>query len=263
MESLLIGVISSLAATAMWAFLASRFIGKIRFTLGRLLNTGISYVYANQAEARHDIEASAKQSRLTRILVVRGNSFHHDQGSLRSLVYDVREWQQLQFLMSDPEPNDDTNFVKIRAQETTEIDGQNAELLMEDVMLGVRRMATLVSDDKATLVSDNKRIQVKLHNFPAVYRIIIFDHELFLSFYSNAKRGGDNRVYRCPASTDLYYSFLRYFETIWDNSRILPPSGRLGTSVLPYPGATTTVHAEAAMTVEADTTTETRRNDHS
>ena len=69
--------------------------------------------------------------------------------------------------------------------------------------------------DIAGRLQGSDRIDVRLHNSPAVFRLLIFDDDLFLLFYSTKSRAVDNQVYRCPVFSELYRAYERYFDLLY------------------------------------------------
>ncbi len=218
---LAIGILGSFVATVIYAIIAivlsSRFKKQFRIAMNKLIDTGVSYIYDNQAHAVVDIGQCFRRSKMIKVFTLRGSSFFSDIGDLKCLIEDLQRWQELFLLMADNTPPESTNFAQIRAHELETIDKQSIKQFLDEIAshIGIARMKC----------ADNKRLTVRLHNVPAVFRLIIFDDDLFVLFYSSGSRAARNQVYRCPANSELYKSLARYFDLVWKySSRDLPAS---------------------------------------
>ena len=216
MKEVLIGITSSLIAAIIYATFAyvvsRRFRKQCRIVLNKIFDTGILYIYSNQSEAEPDIRESFKHSPIVKVLTLRGKSFLSDMGKLRFIVDELGSWQQLKFMMSDPDPDGSPNYIRLRAKELLGIDGQEVDDFLEEV-----------KQDKKVLSHKAKTLPIepRLHNSPAVFRLIIFQEEMYLLFYSTRARAVNNQVYRCPSSSELYRAYNRYFDLIYEYAKRL------------------------------------------
>ena len=212
MKEVLVGIGSSVAATVIVAMFAWRFRKHCRIAINKIFDTGILYIYKDQEEAEPDIRESFRHSTIIKVLTLRGKSFLSDMGRLGFIVNDLGSWQTLKFMMSDPDPGVDPNYIRLRAEELLEIDGQDANDFLEEVRQDVTILAR-----KGTQLP----ISPKLHNSPAVFRLISFEDEMYLLFYSRRSRAINNQVYRCPSSSELYKACNRYFDLVYVDAKKL------------------------------------------
>ena len=217
MQTILISVISSLVASLIYGILivviSSTFKKHLVIGINRLLDTGITCIYKNQNDAVDDIKNCFSKSKTIKVLTLRGNSFLSNMGPLSFIVNDMEEWQNLTFLISNPYlENFDENkpcYAKLRADELKKIDRQKQKDFLGEIEIDIKKLKSQAED---------ANIEGFLHNSPAVFRLLIFDNDLFLLFYASSNRAINNRVYRCPSSSELYTSFNRYFKMIKDVS---------------------------------------------
>ncbi len=211
-QTIALGALGSLVATAIWVALIYLFSKRLRKALqiaaNRAFETGVRYIYQNQEDALQDIIGCYKESARVKILTLRGDSFLNDGGALRCLMR-PEAGKQLFFLMSDPSSGNNSYVVR-RAVELETINQGPASTFLNAVRLNVQRLAALSGCQER-----------KLHNSPPAFRLIIFDKDLFLLFYSTKGRARDGRVYRCPVESELYSAFDRYFDLVSAESKVV------------------------------------------
>lgn len=208
MEETLLNFILGILASIVTTFVLSRTRLFRRF-LNKLFGVDASIAYSNQKEAAHDIEKCYKKSSIIKVLTNRGQSFLH--GSLSFIIDDLSDSQTLFFLYANTDIGDNYNYVEDRANELIKIDRKGGECFINEVK------HTDVELQK--LVKTKTNIIAEKHNSPTVFRLIIFQHDLFLLLYTKTSRAVNNVVYRYPSNTNLYHSYLRYFDKLLISSK--------------------------------------------
>jgi hypothetical protein len=210
MQVFILGIITSLFGTIIFAggiyLFSNKFRKMIVSIILKLINIGIVNVYSSLKEAQKDICNSFRKSSNAKILTLRGRSFLSDQGELTCLLNTVAtNRQKIEFIFSDPRATQSTNFAKVRADEVFKIDGQDPEHFLKEVQLDI---------DSLVKMSSSKPVSIRIANFPITHRLIIFDDDMYLFFYDQHNRAVNNRVFCIASSSELYKSYLNYFNLI-------------------------------------------------
>jgi hypothetical protein len=213
--SALIGIFSSLVAAVLYTMAAfaisDHFKKQIQIGINRILGTGVSYIYKNEAEAAHDIRSSFEKTECSSILTLRGNSFLDEDGALSFIFTERNGSQTVRYCMADVSSDSPDAFVKHRANELQAINDQPAE----EFLLDVERQQKVALRKSL----QDCKIEVRFHNSPAAFRLLIFDGDLYILYYSGTSRAIKNRVYRCSAHSELHKAFTRYFDLVWGASK--------------------------------------------
>ncbi len=219
MGDFLIGVAGSLAATVVWV-LATYFLSRhfrdrlIRFVL-RMLDAGIEFVYPRQSAAEGAIVEELRKGEEIKILNLRGRSLA--EGYLSCLLQE-RPFRKVKLLLADPETPNSCNPLVYRAQEL-----QKTEVTMSPNLF--------VDEGRATLrliydLNRNNLLEIKVYQFPAVFRLFATENTMFISYYPNIGRAREATVYRLRSGSPLFLMFWKYFDRIWSDPRTREPNER-------------------------------------
>lgn len=164
----------------------------------KIFKHGVECVYQNQAQAINDIKKDIENSNGIKIFCMRGRSFiQYDQPL--SYILEKRNFE-IKYLLADP----NSSFVEKRAQEINKIKSYKGEL--ENNL-----------SDLFAVSGEKKEVEVRTHRQPAVFRLIILDDSLYLSFFTS-DLGSQLNVFKINKESLIYEGFNRYFKMIWDIS---------------------------------------------
>lgn len=154
--------------------------------------------YKNQEKALRAIKRDAKKSESIRVLALKGDTFSSPSqaGELHSILLNGPTKQN--YLISDP----DNPYVLKRGQ----------ELRNGNLKLGVKNSIACFEDARKA----NSNITIRLHSEIVRFRLIIFDHCLYLSFQSTDVPGRESPVQRYERPSSGYSALEAYFEELWE-----------------------------------------------
>lgn len=188
----------------------------IRNVVTRALSLGVYKTYRSQKASLEDLALVLSKAERIRILTHRGKSLFDERSELRPVIRDLKKDAKVSILLGDPNPPaGKTNFAELRGEELNAIDG-------EEVAVHLNNMRSMIIASKAWEDVSEQR-EVRLHNTPTIYRMFITETDLFIMFYSPTKRAQDNRVFRCVKGSELYQSYERAFDFIWEHSAYAVP----------------------------------------
>lgn len=215
-RDLLVGAVGSFVATIIWAALTYGLSRKLKPQLVRLilrwLGVGVDQVYGNQSEAESDMVAEARAASEVRILGMRGRSLV--DGFLNFLVTE-KPFRKVRLLLADPDAPAEYNPVAMRAREIDPVEPPGSE-------------ARYTEEGREALSSfyrwnENPSCKLRVHQFPAVFRLLATEHTMFLTFYPAVGRGKHNTLFRLPSTSPFYWMLSRYFDKVWSDTRTREP----------------------------------------
>ena len=215
MQELIIGVVSSLVATALTV--AAGWLGwswprKIMLQLlGRMSGTGIVRTYASQKIANADLEEDLRRARWVRVLAGRGNELTRD--SFQILWQPgLPRMESVQVLL--PDPADDSGWLKGREAEMRQADpGYESGLLAKQVSTNV--------DYVTAIAGGNAAISLRLFDAPNDSRVIITDRVAYFTPYMAAVHGRNSPCLVFRSDGVMYEYLLQVFTRLWQ--RATPP----------------------------------------
>jgi transcriptional regulator with XRE-family HTH domain len=177
-------------------------------------NAEIAEVFASQAEAEDDLRATAATARELDLLAVRAlGLIGLNDSLLRGLLNLRTDPVRVRVLLLDP----DTPAAANRAAEI----GESMETFTTGIRLSISRLAELSHHARIDL-------QVAVYSDLPTWRIIRLDDTLFLSAFGSWSEGHRSGMYKFTAADNgvLHAGFLRYFDGLWERSRIVQGSHR-------------------------------------
>lgn len=215
---MLLGALGSLVATMFWALLTVLFSTNLKPWLYRLLlgslGVGVDQVYRGQTEAESDIADAARVASEVRVLGMRGRSLL-DGGFLNFLITDP-PFRRVNLLLADPDAPAEYNPVSMRAREIDLVDPSESEDRYKQE--GREALSSFYR------WNHNRACTLRVHQFPAVFRLVATEHAMFLTFYPAVGRGKQNILFRLPATSPFYAMLGRYFDKVWSDFRTREPS---------------------------------------
>lgn len=196
-------------------FLARSFRKQFVIILSRLFNTGVEYVYKNDAEAAEDMRYFSMRSDTVKVFSMRAYRLLHAEAPLRFLMEPNCQIRKIQILLADP----NSKSAKARSEEFVNIDHAfTQERYQKDLDWSINQVAQCASK--------SSRITLRKHGEPAFIRLLITEDYLFLSFFGKVTHGDQSSVFRVARISPLYESIARYFDWVWSNrsSEVLPPA---------------------------------------
>jgi hypothetical protein len=74
-----------------------------------------------------------------------------------------------------------------------------------------------IKDFEGIINIDTTKRTIQYHKEKVGFRLIIFNHCLYLSHQAKNKYGRDTKIQRIDANTPAYINFLEYFDGLWEN----------------------------------------------
>ncbi|MFI6322726.1 hypothetical protein ACIBG8_34660 [Nonomuraea sp. NPDC050556] len=212
MQELIIGVVSSLIATALtvgagWLGVAwpRRLLVKL---LSRLLGLGIARSYATQSAANADLGADLRAARWIRVLTGRGNELTRDsfQEVWRN---EQRRLEGIRVLL--PDPADPGGWLRRREEEMVRTDpGMEGGLLAKQVSATV--------DYMRTVAAANSKVELRLLDAQHTARVIVTDRLAYFTPYLAGVHGRNSPCLVFSADSAMYDYCLRLFDGLWEVS---------------------------------------------
>jgi hypothetical protein len=198
---LLLGV-SALSIRARWILTA---------ILGRALGIDIDFVYANKNQVASDLRNELARSRDIAIFVGRGNEFQRDTfAPIFRIGTDIYQ-PIIRILL--PKTSLNPNEYDWTAQ-------RERELAEFDHAFGNRLLHRQIEANIEFLRQHVKRgaVALRRYNYPQIGRIIATERFLYFTPYERARYSRDARVYKFRRGGDIYESYMRLFEQIWESA---------------------------------------------
>ena len=197
-----VGVISSLVATIIWLMVISMQSKRFREFLFQvtdfLLHTDLLYVYRDAQEAESDVIEDIKTSSKVRIYTGRGQFLQKD-GYTEALA-DVHT--QVEIVI--PVSYVNNHWLQARAEEMHNInDAFNAQQLATDIQATETYLESFIA--RGTVV-------LRHTNTQHIGKIIILDECAYFTPYQLKKYGIDSKIYKYKANSNMYGWVTRYFE---------------------------------------------------
>lgn len=192
LSSFFIGVGSSFAASYLLnlvGFFAKITPPKLRKSFGK--------EYKNQERAVRSILRDSRNSESIRVLSLKGDTFSSPgkSGELHNVLLNGPTKQK--YLISDPE--------------NPYIEQRGKELRNENLSIGVQNSIACFLEAS----SKNSNIDLRLHKEIVRFRLIIFDHCLYLSFQSTDIPGRLSPMQRFEKPSSGYSALEAYFDDLW------------------------------------------------
>lgn len=215
MKEFVFGILTSIIGSIIFTFGAFWFSRKFRKFLyqltNRLFNTGITNIYESQKFALEDIEKSFYQSNKIKILTYGGSDFYGEKSPNNYFFNKLGIKQKLEFISFHPNPPDKIKYIDIRAKELLRI---NDIAKLNHYIDNIKNGVDILKELDAKYIN----IDVRHHNQPPSFKLIIFDNELYLSAATVDKRAVENKTYRYDSNSQIYKIMIRHFDFIFQES---------------------------------------------
>ncbi|MGI8335872.1 hypothetical protein ACRYCC_38500 [Actinomadura scrupuli] len=222
MEGFILGVVGSLAATALTVAGGWMFSQKVRqwpmAVLSRFTGLGVQRVYPQQRMANLDLPGELRRARWVNVLTGRGNELTRD-GFSAVWAGVAGRVESVRVLLPDPGLGPDSWLSR------READMRRVELGIHSGLLAdqVRANAAYIQE----VARQRESVALRFYDLPNLYRVIITDNIAYLTIYGHAEHGRNSPciVARRPG---LMYDFaVQLFATAWKHGR--PADGQAGT----------------------------------
>jgi hypothetical protein len=207
MSDFVLSIVSSIVSSALivvagW-FFTKKFKKQLIVAFGRLIGSGLEYVYPREIDAAADMSRAVRRSETVRMLSMRAFRLLKDDAPLAFMLREECPAKEVRVLLADP----NSLAVAKRAEEFLSIDpSYTTERYIEDIRWSSRQVAEN---------HRNTHLSMRLHKEPAFVRLLITDDFLFLSFFLRDVHGDNSRVFRISRLSPIYESYCRYFDWIW------------------------------------------------
>lgn len=212
----ILSIIASIIATVImiaYPKYSPSFIRRIFFkVLLKQFKGGIAYIYDNEDEAAEDILKHANNSLTVKVLGIRGFRLSSPDRKLNGLLSDKMNYEKIQITLSDPA----SPYAKSRSNDFVKKDFLHVEQTYEADIAHVLNTIHMCKQK-------NNRIELKVHEQPESFRLIITEDFLYLSFFPRGKSASLSRCYKIQNRSELYNAFVVHFNWVYDKMSIHYP----------------------------------------
>jgi hypothetical protein len=178
--------------------------------LGRLLDVDIDHVFGSSREAQRDIESSIRRASKVRILTGRGHDLQLQTFTHLFAGRPTRGGANVQILLPTPTP-------QVSSIDWTAL--REAELEGFDPAFGQGLLRQQIEASASFLIGHARLgVEIRFFDAPHLGRLIITNHEAYLTLYAAKRHGRDSRIYMFRRG-DLYDGLERYFDLLWAASK--------------------------------------------
>ncbi|MCP5106638.1 MAG: hypothetical protein GY950_24855 [bacterium] len=208
-DPLTMGVISGLIAALIWQAMGGIF--KIITPLA-LVHTLVVIIigeeccksYKSFNDAKKYIWKGVKTSDTIKYFSIRGFPLTQETYELRkAIIACYKPHMVIKAVINDP----DGEAAEERAREYSNLGIENERTYLEQI----KNSFNSLIDTQQIM----PRLKIKLHNNPALFRIVIFDDFCLVGFYTNKLIGLTSPVFVYKKKHTCYSVFDRYFEQAW------------------------------------------------
>ena len=206
-ESLIISTLGSLIAKPL-----GKFLEKIKAPVDMplfFMDKGWCRKYNRFKDAQKYIQLGVKTSKCIKYFSIRG--FPVSQiTELREAIedcYDPHVTTEFKILINDPERDE----AEKRAREYNKIVGTPMSSYLKEIKDSF--------DNIIDLKQKIPRLEIRLHNNPALFRIVVFDEFCIIGFYTDQIIGRKSPVMIFKKKSIFYTVFNRYFDQTWEISK--------------------------------------------
>lgn len=212
MNPWLVGIITSIIGTIAFTLMSN--VNGIQFPILRFLNAflGMNFILKLKSETKATkfIKKYCHRSNSVKVFRARGNSLILDRGNLNFLVRKNEYTGKVDCLLSG-----ESEYLDARA---TEVANFNDSYKFHDNFKKYKDEVSVNRNNAAKLAAWLPNFTLKTHKEPIVFRFILTDDYLFLTFFSVGKYAKDKPVLMIPKGSEIYSGMTRYFDLVWKNS---------------------------------------------
>lgn len=202
MGEFIFGIISSLVVELI-VFIILKLIKsvKIKYSIAKFLLKQDYFPYKNQKYALDDIKNDAQLSREIRILSIRGLSYIGEDGDFSFIWSNVSK--RIEIVISD--------LCNDSVKKRSAIYKENKEKYIKEM------------EEVQNFILDKKKVFEHLsyynHKEDLVFRLIILEKQMYVSFFIAGKKASDSQVYRFDRDSQMYKAFLTYYKNVRRKSK--------------------------------------------
>lgn len=206
------GTLASLIAAIIWFFVGklSKHIRTPFELLSGYFGVGVLRRFSSFNDAAKYIEKGLKNSKEVKFLAIRGFLITHEENAVCKAFhryFDGKTDTNLKILLADPKGH----YAVERAQEFETLRKESSEYYLSQIGTSIDAIKSM----KSKLVPD---LELRLHDTPAIFRILMFHDYCLVSYYSKEYTGLNSPVLLIHKSSPLYKSYDRYFDACWDSA---------------------------------------------
>ena len=165
-------------------------------------------IYSSLDDARRIIKRAVKKSKKIKFISIRGFPVTQETYSLHQAItdgYNPSVNEEFKVMLIDPESDN----ARHRAEEYSHIGVEETETYLKQI----RNSINVVKNMKNIY----RTLELKTHDSPALYRILIFDDFCLIGYYTKEIKGATSPIVYIEESSFLYKSYERYFDLQWEN----------------------------------------------
>lgn len=179
--------------------------------ISSLFGLDILFVYENKESVNKDLAKAIADANFVKILTARGNDFHNDVFS--SLVKDRSNHAHIHILLPNAYKSSNVDWIDQRENELRKFDGTyGTGILKEQIKTNINALYSL----------NKAQLEIRLHQYPIIGRIVITDKYLFFTPMQENKYIRKVKTYKYSSSGNLYNHYLRLFNQLWTTAKFPP-----------------------------------------
>jgi hypothetical protein len=165
----------------------------------------IEEVFPNRAVASRRLYEENAETKILKIMTNRGAAFA-DPSSERE--HPVSRWKKLPqtrvMLMNPSSEHADRRFRELKP--LSEMPGWDITHFKSDIVSAAQKLRAM------------NNVEVRFHNEPSVFRVVITDRFCYFSGFPRNDYGRNKPVFKVRADSFLYALFEKYFEEAWNRA---------------------------------------------
>lgn len=182
--------------------------------LFRLFNADLVYVYNDKSAVAKDLKLALSEAKFINIITARGNDFQNDV--FQPVVKETFCHDRIRILLPNPYLKGRHDWVSHREQELQQFDSAyGPNVLKSQIEVNITSL----------LCIKGKKLEIRLHQYPIIGRIIITDRYLFFTPMLNSSLIRESKIYKFSSSGSMYNNYARLFEQLWDVSYLVITEG--------------------------------------
>jgi hypothetical protein len=169
--------------------------------------------YDNFDKARKYIRRGVKNSKWIKYYSIRGFPLTHEESELSKALMDKKcfnpsSCEEFKVILNDP----DGDEAEKRAKEFKEIRKVGEDRYLDQIRHSFNDLLDLQQKKIPCL-------NIRLHDNPALFRIVIFDKFCLIGFYTDEKTGLNTPAIVFKKKNIFYGIFERHFDQTWERSK--------------------------------------------
>lgn len=209
-------LVASIVFVCLLAFFSKRAKEIFILVVSRWLSHDLMYVFKDKNEANPDVQKEIEEAAFVLIMTARGNDFQQD--TFLPLLDGRHKFVEVKILLPNPYRTEDVDWFQQREMELRKFDSAfGAGVLKKQTITNIEYLKNHIYE---------QNIQLRLHFFPLIGRIVITDRCLFFTPMQRDSYIRKSKTLKYAYGGDMYRHYHRLFDQIW-SSATLPPSNHL------------------------------------